>query len=80
MLLLFLNLGFLLRLGLLFVNHGLWRTHAKLMIGFNFNYKFEMLKEHKRKTHVLILGLEGVGKTLLLKKLKGIVMKSQTLI
>ena len=30
-----------------------------------------MINEHKRKAHVLILGLEGVGKTLLIKKLKG---------
>jgi GTPase SAR1 family protein len=32
-----------------------------------------MINEHKRRTDILVLGLEGVGKSLLIKKLKGII-------
>ena len=28
-----------------------------------------MINEHKRKSHVLVLGLEGVGKSLLIKRI-----------
>ena len=29
-----------------------------------------MQSDHKRKTNILVLGLEGVGKSLLIKRLK----------
>jgi hypothetical protein len=31
-----------------------------------------MINEHKMKTHVLVLGMEGVGKSLLIKRIKSI--------
>jgi GTPase SAR1 family protein len=36
-----------------------------------------MINEHKRRTDILVLGLEGVGKSLLIKKLKGLNLNSK---
>ena len=57
-------------LWLLLVKHFLRWTHDFNWLVLILIINFKMQSDHKRKTNILVLGLEGVGKSLLIKRLK----------